>query len=290
LGAGPVVAFDEMHKNVPPNTTLPNSQIVEALRSDGYRPRPFSERISSASLAGIDVLVAIDPRIAFNDDEVSALVAWLKEGGAFLLTHDHFASIQSKLTASLGIRNWPGNDAGVRTDLCRPAPLGCSGPDSDGNRRAMYIFFWRTDFFPGGEPTLVDAGGTGKSLAYQSSDAILARHVVTEGRGESERIRRVVSRSGTAFESLTGGVPLLTLPRGAALGGKTETPLAPNVVLGVEELRGTPIAGWLQGAVSQVGKGRLAVFADDTLVTGGTPNNDNRQFALNLMLWLSRGL
>jgi hypothetical protein len=288
LGAGPVIAFDEVHKlEAAKSGVLVDSEFIKALRSDGYRPRLLTQQISAASLADVNTLIAIDPRIAFSDDEVSALVTWLKVGGSFLLTLDHFASVQSKLTASLGVRNWPGNPAWIRTDLCKPAPPGCGGPDQRGNRSALYIFFWRTDFFPGGEPSLADGGGPAKSLAYQSSDAILARHATTEGRGEYERIRRLVSRSGSAFQSLPGSVPLLTLPRGAVLGGVTTTP---DAALGEKELAGRPIAGWLQGAVVELGKGRVAVFADDTLVTGGTPNNDNRQFALNLMLWLSRVL
>jgi hypothetical protein len=39
----------------------------------------------------------------------------------------------------------------------------------------------------------------------------------------------------------------------------------------------------------QVGKGRLAVFADNAVVSGGTAG-DNRQFVLNVMHWLSRAL
>jgi hypothetical protein len=49
-----------------------------------------------------------------------------------------------------------------------------------------------------------------------------------------------------------------------------------------------PIAGWLQGAVIEVGKGRLAVFADSALLAGGPVGADNRQFLLNVMHRLSR--
>jgi hypothetical protein len=39
----------------------------------------------------------------------------------------------------------------------------------------------------------------------------------------------------------------------------------------------------------QFGKGRLAIFADNAVVSGG-PAGDNRQFVLNVMHWLSRAL
>ena len=206
---------------------------------------------------------------------MSAIVAWLKGGGSLLLVLDHYASTQSKLTASLGVKNWPGNSAGA-------CPT------------AINILFWRSEFFPGGEPRLAVLG-SGGGQGCQSADAILGKHAITEGRSPGERIRRVATFSGSAFEALPGGMPLLTLPRGARLGAATRTPLLPNVVLGVDELRGAPIAGWLQGAVTEFGKGRLAIFADSAVVSGGGAADkdqfiDNRQFALNLMHWLSRAL
>jgi hypothetical protein len=97
----------------------------------------------------------------------------------------------------------------------------------------------------------------------------------------------VATFSGSAFEALPGGVPLLALPRGAELGGITTLPN--NTVLGLAKYQGTPIAGWLQGAVIEVGQGRLAIFADSAVVSGGTAA-DNRQFVLNVMHWLSRVL
>ena len=158
----------------------------------------------------------------------------------------------------------------------------------------MNILFWRAEFFPGGEPKLAVLG-SGGGQGYQSADAVLAKHAITDGRSPGERIRRVATFSGSAFEALPGGVPLLTLPRGAGLGAALRTPLLPNVVFGVDELQGTPVTGWLQGAVIEVGKGRLAIFADSAVVSGGSAAdkdkfNDNRQFVLNVMHWLSRAI
>jgi hypothetical protein len=269
---GPVIAVDGGHKNTTTYDRYPS--WIELLKGDGYRPRPLTQSISAASLADVRILVMNDPQTSLSDDEVSVVVAWLKGGGSLLLVLDHYASIQSKLTASLGVKNWPGNSAGV--------------PD------VINILFWRSEFFPVGAPKL-GVTGSGGGQGYQGPDAVLAKHAITEGRGPGERIRRVVTFSGSAFEALPGGVPLLTLPRSAGLGAATETPLLPNVVLGVDKLRGTSAAGWLQGAVIEVGKGRLAIFADSAVVSGGRSAdkdqfNDNGQFALNLMRWLSRVL
>ena len=285
---GPVIAFDEAHRN-PTYARVP--ALITLLQDDGYRPRQLTQSISAASLADISILVTNDPQTSLSDDEVSAVVGWLKGGGSLLLVLDHYASTQSRLTASLGVRNWPGNSADVRTDLCKQAAPGCTGPDPAGNRSAMNILFWRSEFFPGGEPKLAVLG-SGGGQGYQSADAVLGQHAITDGRGPGERIRRVATFSGSAFEALPGGVALLTLPRGATVGAATTLP---NTVLGVAELQGTPITGWLQGAVTEVGKGRLAIFADSAVVSGGVAADkdqftDNRQFVLNVMHWLSRVL
>ena len=288
--AGPVIAFDEAHRN-PPSAATP--ALFELLRAEGYRPRALTQQLSAASLKDVNVLVINCPggltalelararrlpdaaaeaqAAALNDDEIAAVVAWLETGGSVLLVVDHapYPLAAAKLTAALGIRNWGGG--AVRTDLCTdPGPKpACMAPDADGNPRAGNIFFWRKDFFPGGEPRLVEIPGEGgfrPSSGYQAADAVLARHPITEGRGPNERIQRVVVFGGSAFEAPPGAEPLLTLPP-----------------------RGASSEVWLQGAAMQVGKGRLAVFADNAVVSPGNAG-DNRQFVLNVMHWLSRVL
>jgi hypothetical protein len=81
-----------------------------------------------------------------------------------------------------------------------------------------------------------------------------------------------VTIGGSAFQAPPGAQPLLTLPR-YAMSMRRMSPAA-------------PIGGWLQGAVMEVGRGRLAIFADSALFSGG-PAADNRQFILNVMHWLS---
>ena len=276
---GPVIAIDETHKNTTTYARYPI--LVELLKDDGYRPRPLTQPISGAALADVGVLVIVDPAVSLSADEVSATVAWLTGGGSAVMVVDHYPLVNARLTAALSVQSWPEGAAVVRTDLCRPEVRNppCTPPDPDGNRSAMNIFFWRTDSFPGREPMLAQAG-SGGGLAYQSADAILAKHAITEGRGPAERIRRVVTFSGSAFQASPGAQPLLTLPRSSVL-------LGPSL--------GMPIEGWLQGAVVEVGKGRLAVFADSGILSGGVPADkdqfiDNRQFVLNVMHWLSHGL
>jgi len=276
---GPVISFDETHKNTTTYARYP--ALVQLLKDDGYRPRPLTQPISGAALADVGVLVIVDPAVSLSADEVSATVAWLKGGGSVVMVVDHYPLVNAKLTAALGVPSWPEGAAVVRTDLCKPEVRSppCTPPDPNGNQSAMNIFFWRTDFSPGGEPMLAQAG-SGGGLAYQSADAVLAKHAITEGRAPSERIRRVVTFSGSAFQAFPGAQILMTLPRLSVLLGSNS---------------GTPIEGWLQGAVVEFERGRLALFADSGVLSGGVAADknqfiDNRQFVLNLMHWLSRVL
>jgi hypothetical protein len=63
-----------------------------------------------------------------------------------------------------------------------------------------------------------------------------------------------------------------------------ETPGARPNISG--ETPRTPVGGWLQGAVLTIEQGRVALFGETGLFSGG-PAADNRQFVLNLLRWLA---
>jgi len=294
-GNGPVIAFDEMHSNA---GVSPYPQAMELFKADGYRTRSMAEKWSAASLADVRVLFIANPgELAMVDiirnhgsrpptaeeaqaaaslsaEELTAVLAWLKSGVSLLLVvgHEPYPLGAATLTVALGIPHWPNGSAGVRTELCTRGQDGRrSFPWCTAGGVVQSVFFWRTDFFPGGEPIFAEVEGAPPSnaKAYQSRDLVLAKHPITEGRSPTERIRRVqVGGSPSAFEAPPGYEPLLVLPPQAMLGTK-------------------PISGWLEGAVMEVGKGRLAVFSSSALIQGGTAA-DNRQFVLNVMHWLSR--
>jgi hypothetical protein len=237
----------------------------------------------AASLVDVAVLVIADPaRLegraeTFAGGEVDAIVAWIKAGGSLLLIADHppYPLGAAKLAAALGVRNWLNGSAGVD-----------SVPGLAPDMVAATITFWRTDSFPGGGPSLVPVAPSSSNMTYQGADAVLAKHLITEGRGASERVRRVTTFGGSAFQALPGGEAILTLP------GRTVAMMAqPDGQYLDDSVRAPyiPVDGWLQGAVLSIGKGRLAVFAEIGLFSGGTAG-DNRQFILNVMHWLSRAL
>lgn len=275
-GSGPVVAIDEAHSNTHTANSPPFRGLVQLLQADGYRVRRISERISDSSLAGVDVLLIsqpggwLGPDSSLNDREVDRLLQWTRDGGSLLLILDHLPAPQNsaRLTKALGVSDW---DNGY-TMVAPPdsAPIG-------------NIIFWRVDSLPAPAPRVGPTGPAG-GAGYQGRDAVLANHPITNGLGPHQYVRRVVTFVGSAFRPPAGSDVLLTLPEDAASFAPAITPNeVPRVTSATPR---TPVGGWAQGAVMRIGRGRVALFGETGLFSGG-PAGDNRIFILNVLQWLS---
>lgn len=270
---GPVVAIDEAHKNTHTYASPQFKGFAELLRGDGYRVRPSTGSIASAVLTGVDVLVISNPggwegpEVSLNEGEVAALIAWIRSGGSLLLILDHMPAPgnAARLSAALGVTSW--HDGSAMVEIPDSAPVG-------------NIIFWRADFVPSGEPAITVAG-PGGAKAYQGVDAVLTKHPITEGRGPHERVRRVTTFVGSAFQLPKGAEGLMVMPRRAV----SLTPKTPGG--NVANAERTPVEGWVQGAILKIGKGRVALFGETGLFSGG-PAPDNRIFVVNVMRWLTR--
>jgi hypothetical protein len=118
---------------------------------------------------------------------------------------------------------------------------------------------------------------------------------IMKGVFNSHSVVQVRAFGGSAFQMPQSAEPLMILGEGA----KSYMPEQP-----FEVNADTPIvsmAGWYQGAVLAVGKGRVAVFADAAMFTSQVPDHkgkvyglvsdgaeQNEQFLLNVMHWLSK--
>ena len=85
---GPIVMIDEAHFNVH-TASGGHKPFASVLSLDGFRVRPFKERVSARALKGVDVLVISNASSAFSDDEVREVHDWVRRGGALLLIVDH---------------------------------------------------------------------------------------------------------------------------------------------------------------------------------------------------------
>jgi hypothetical protein len=271
---GPVVVYDEGHRNAH-TTTGAYKPFADMLRSDGYTVRVSKEPFSASTLQGVAVLALVAARganetgddAAYSEDETDAIDAWVRGGGSLLLVTDH----------------WPYGSAVV--SLARRFNIDVeTGLVQDSLHH--------------------EAGRGDSHLMYSEENGLLRDHPIVRGRKEAERVRRVLTFTGTSIEGPTPAAAFLVLSDAA-----TKRPASPprvereggNVRVIMEYGDAVPSAGLAQGLALEVDAGRVVVLGDagmlraqrernGALVGMNVPGYDNRQLALNIMRWLSRAL
>ena len=137
--------------------------------------------------------------------------------------------------------------------------------------------------------------GSVNNATFHIDNNSLAQHVITKGNSNLGRITQVKSLGGSAFQIPPDAKPLLTL-------GKRATSFMSDIPMKVTEgAYRVSMDGWYQGAVLELGKGRVAVFSEASMFTSqvhirtgekmGLVSNgaeQNEQFLLNVMHWLSK--
>jgi hypothetical protein len=130
---------------------------------------------------------------------------------------------------------------------------------------------------------------------FRIDNKSLIDHKITKSTSNSEHIVQVKTFGGSAFQIPKNAEPLLVLGKGAIS-------LMPDIAFQVNA--DTPrisMDGWYQGAVLEVGKGRVAVFSEAMMFTSqvyiptgkkmglvSDGAEQNEQFLLNVMHWLSK--
>ena len=129
--------------------------------------------------------------------------------------------------------------------------------------------------------------GNPSHLIFSRENKLLATHPITEGRNENERINILRSFTGQSLKGPEGSVGILNLSDRA-----TDTP-------NFESKTPVSAAGRSQAVALKFGKGRVVVQGEAAMLSAqvsgsenrkmgmNVPGNDNRQYALNLMHWLS---
>ena len=257
---GPVILFDEGHGNfhTMAGTYKP---FVRLLTADGYRFRLLTEEIDTSRLLAADVLVIANPADPLKQLEINALVDWVKGGKSLLLISDHppFAS--------------------PLQELCHRFEVKLSG-------------MWTAD------PDQKEPNAPSPTwIRYQRSKGGLGEHPVFEGRFPDERIDTVTAFTGQSIHS-EKGTALLKLS-GHARDYETREQ-SQEAVGGKSAVEGGFGA---QAVAIEFGKGRILVVGEAGMLTTqvirflffnlekfgfNRPGNDNRQFVLNIMHWLTR--
>jgi hypothetical protein len=125
-------------------------------------------------------------------------------------------------------------------------------------------------------------------LLFSAEDGRLGDHPILTGAAPDAAVRRVMTFTGQSLSGPPGATVLLRLPESAV----EYLPAGP-------EMRPQP-AGGAQAVALTWGKGRVVILGEAAMMTAqvsqgvpfgmNSPGNDNRQFALNTMHWLSRAL
>ena len=265
----PVILFDEAHNNAH-RADGKYAPFAKVMRNDGYEVRANQAAFTGVVLNGVDVLVIVNasggtnPQVfgfnlpflrkgerdapAFAPVEIEVLKTWVSEGGSLLLIADHY----------------PFGSAAAALAAAFGVTMHCG-------------FTEIANQYPGQpEPGEIE---------FMRSNGLIFGNVITDGRTLPEKVNRVVTFTGQSLDGPPGAIPLLTLPVTA----KEFVPPPPNF----EEKP----AGDSQGLAFEFGEGRVVVLGEAAALTaqveGGKPfgmNSDpeNKQFALNVMHWLTR--
>lgn len=257
---GPRVMFDEAHHNFH-TTDGRYKPFVDLMMNDGYRVIRNRQPFSKITLNSYKVLVISNAlgaeedddegadTSAFTEEEIQAVYDWVKGGGALLLIADHapFGGAAAALAAKFGV------------DMSK-------GYTFDPANSVANL------------PT---------QLLFSRENKLLATHPITEGRNENERIKLVRSFTGQSLQGPEESVAILALSETAI-----DSPA-------YDSKTSVPAAGRAQAVALKLGKGRAVVQGEAAMLSAqiagadkhpmgmNVPGYDNRQYALNLMHWLS---
>jgi hypothetical protein len=257
---GPRILFDEAHHNF--HTTEGRYKpFVDVLMNDGYRVIRNRQPFTKTSLSSFKVLVIANAlgaeemddtgadASAFTEEECQAVQDWVKGGGALLLIADHAPF--GGAAASLGARFGVDMSKGFTYDPANSAP---------------------------NSPSL---------LIFSRENKLLATHPITEGRNQNEQLNLVQSFTGQSLKGPDNSVAILKLSDTAK---DTPNRAADSSI---------SAAGRAQALALKFGKGRVVVQGEAAMLSAqiagqnkskmgmNVPGNENKQYALNVMHWLS---
>lgn len=280
----PTVVIDEAHSNF--HTAGGRYKpFADLLRSDGYEIVRGTKKFQKETLKGVHVLIISNATAsdatddasgpAFTDAECDVIRDWVRAGGSLLLIADHtpYGSAAENLGKRFNVEMGKG-----------------------------FVF----DF--------ANSEGVPLVIVFSRENGLLGRHTLLEGRLPSERIQRIVAFTGQSLSVPHGAVALMRLgetahesPSGPELQAALPTDSQGQIIRKDENIKAhsRPVAGRAQGIAMKFGKGRVVVMAEAAMFSAqiikykegdkeqemkmgmNVPGNDDRQFALNVLHWLS---
>jgi hypothetical protein len=278
-GNGPTVAIDEAHSNFH-TAGGQYKPFADLVTNDGYRIKASTRKFELGTLDGVDVLVIANANArnftdsAFSEAECDVVRDWVRNGGSLLLIADHgpYGNSTANLAARFGIKMGNG---------------------------------WVFEPGPGSVTT---------QLTFSRENGLLGQHQVLRGRNPAEEVKTIRTFTGQSLSLPVGAVALMNLSAAAREAPNTNDLDAEEQAQKTTGERGAAgthsvsVAGRVQGLATQFGKGKLVVLGEAALFSAqvvtlpqgdrqvtfkagmNVEGNDNRQFALNALHWLSGAL
>jgi hypothetical protein len=262
----PRVLFDEAHHNASTaGITGRYWPFARLLRADGYTVDRVKDAFMRARLEGIQVLVVANASGAPKPQVfgINVPIRTDKRRG-----DSAFMAVEVET-----IRSWV-EQGGSLLLIADHAPF---GEAAEGLALAFGVTMHKGFVEVPGESS--------DPLLFSSDNGRLGDHPIVGGGGTATAVHRVMTYTGQSLDGPAGATVLLRLPDTAV-----------EAVPDGESLVERP-AGQAQGVAFDYGKGRVVVLGEGGMATAqvhrrvpygmNTPVNDNRQFVLNVMHWLS---
>ena len=257
---GPRVMFDEAHHNFH-TTDGRYKPFVDLMSNDGYRIIRNRQPFTKTTLDSFKILVIANAlgaeeldddgadQSAFTEEECQAVQEWVKDGGSLLLIADHAPA--GGAAAALSNRFGVDMSKGFTYDPNNSVP---------------------------NNPSL---------LIFSRENKLLATHPITEGRDQNERVNKVWSFTGQSLKGPANSAAILILSDTAKDKARPEAETSASAT------------GRAQAVALKFGKGRVVVQGEAAMLSAqiagpnkekmgmNAPGIDNRQYAINVMHWLS---
>lgn len=257
----PNILIDYVHNNITVATAEEEFKpLYKLLTNDGFNVKKNYGFLTTESLVQVNVLVLKGGM--FTQSEIDVVKNWVQNGGALLTFTHHHWSLFDPVLQSFGVQT---NEIEITEDSLH-------GLIRDGfNTSPLYIYISETD-------------------------SLLGNHVILRGRDESERIRKIQTLASKTIVGPPGSSILLKLSPSAVdfmsidlFNGNSKVPVSTkgNRSLGIAFTYG-------KGRVVVTDAWALMALLFENSERGkmgmNTPGNDNKQFALNIVRWLTRFL
>ncbi len=263
-GVGPVVLVDNAHGNYH-TATGRYRPFAQVLRSAGYRVVGSGRTFTPAALRRGRVLVIANALARQN----------VGPGNWTLPTPSAFTDAEIR-----AVKRWV-HSGGALLLIADHMPF----PGAAARLAAAFGVTFSNGFVLRARPP------RGRIL-FRLANGSLRKHRVLHATRHSRPVTRIMTFTGSAFQVKGPHAPLLVLGSGAVS-------LEPHTAWRFKiRTRRRPVAGWLQGALLQPGRGRVAVFAEGAMFTAQRTARgraiglnvpaarQNRQLLLNVLHWL----